>query len=110
MHDFIRQYEAMSQLTRQMVEAARANDWDSLNTLERNLGTLRDQLIRIDRQPAALTEHERERKRELILRMLDDDREIRRHTELWMREARQMLSSWQVTRNLREAYGGSGPH
>lgn len=109
MQDFITHYETMSQLTQQMVEAARANNWDTLADLERSLGTIRDQLVRIDDTQIKLSEDQRQRKRELILRMLDDDREIRRHTEHWMKSVRSMLAGNIMERNLRETYG-AGPH
>jgi len=100
-------YEVMCRLTGQMAEAARENDWGLLGSLEREVAELRDYLkdqdangIRFD-----LSESQRKRKRDLILRMLADDREIRRHTEPWMANVRALLAGSALERNLRRAYG-----
>lgn len=98
-------YERMSELTDQMAAAARANDWDRLCELERELAGLRDWLQSNDAQPVRLDESERQRKVELIKRMLADDREVRRHTEPWMDDVRKLLSTGARTRNLQATYG-----
>lgn len=98
-------YERMSELTDQMVQAARDNDWDRLCELEQQLAGLREWLVRHDAQPARLNETERQRKVELIKRMLADDREVRRHTEPWMEDVRKLLATGNRARNLQATYG-----
>jgi flagellar protein FliT len=43
-------------------------------------------------------------KRQLIERILDDDAEIRRHTEPWMEHVRHLLGDNQRLRELQRAY------
>lgn len=107
MHETLKPYEAMSQLTSRMVEAARDNDWDLLETLEQAVGVIRNQLQAQDAQGTTPITDEpvRIRKRELILRILADDREIRRHTEPWIAHVRTLLAGSAAQRTLRQAYG-----
>lgn len=99
-------YEDMSALSAQMVEAARSQDWDRLVGLERSVSTLRGTLAEDD--SASLSSTEVERKRSLIQRILDDDAEIRRHTEPWMEHVRQFLGGEKMRRNVERAYGAGG--
>lgn len=82
-------FEEMSALSARMVEAAQAHDWDKLIHLEKSVAALRHTLL--DDDTAALTTAEAEMKRALIQRILDDDAEIRRHTEPWMERLRRFL-------------------
>jgi flagellar protein FliT len=99
-------YESMSGLSAQMADAARANDWDRLSTLEHQVSDLREQMVHLDPQApsASLSETERRRKIELIKRMLADDREVRRHTDPWMDGVRQLLGGNVRGRAMRNAY------
>jgi len=99
-------YEAMCRLTGMMTEAARDNDWGLLGSLEREVAALRNHLQAQDANGMHydLNESERMRKRELILRMLADDREIRRYTEPWMASVRALLAGAALERNVRRAY------
>jgi len=106
MRNTIERFELMCKLTSQMVEAARSNDWDQLGTLEHEVAQLRDSLARDEYQGIVvqLSDEQRERKRNLILRMLDDDREIRKHTEPWMASVRRLLSNNSMKRSLQKTY------
>ena len=108
MQDNLVHYEAMCRLTGQMAEAARENEWDLLGSLEKQVAAIREYLLAEDAGDMLLelNEAQRERKRELILRMLADDREIRRHTEPWMASVRALLTGSASERNVRKAYGG----
>jgi flagellar protein FliT len=76
-------YEEMSRLSSRMAAAARASDWEHLIELERGIRSLRDALLAIaDDGSEAATDLAR--KHGLIQRILDDDAEVRRHTEPWM--------------------------
>lgn len=99
-------YEDMSALSAQMVEAARSQDWDRLVGLEKSVSTLRETLAEDD--SASLSRTEVERKRSLIQRILDDDAEVRRHTEPWMEHVRQFLGGESMRRNVERAYGAGG--
>lgn len=99
----IHMYESMSEISAQMVIAARANDWDRLVALEKDCAGLARHLE--GAQPVALNEEERHRKVQLIRRILADDAEVRRHTEPWMEGVRQFLGGTAREQKVREAYG-----
>lgn len=97
-------YQEISALSSQMVEAAQARDWDRLVGLEQSVSTLRNTLM-ADDDNANLTPDDRGLKAALIQRILDDDAEIRRHTEPWMEHVRQFLGSSSQRRKVENAYG-----
>lgn len=99
-------YEEISALSARMVAAAQANDWDALIDLERGVAGLRDTLMTAD--DAISTPIDLERKRDLIQRILEDDAEVRRHTEPWMEQVRHFLGSANRRQQVERAYGGSG--
>jgi flagellar protein FliT len=99
-------YEEMSTLSTRMVEAARANDWENLIQLEKSVVTLRLSLA-ADDDNSRLTVREMEMKRALIQRILDDDAEVRRHTEPWMEQVRQFLGGNVRRKQVESAYGAS---
>lgn len=96
-------YESICAVSSQMVDAARENDWDRLVTLERQVAELRHQLQPYDELPLSMAEIEH--KRNLIQRILDDDAEVRRHTEPWMEQVRRFLGAGTAQRKLEHAYG-----
>jgi flagellar protein FliT len=100
-------YERMSELSAMMVNAARATDWDRLSGLELEVRQIRDELQRLEpaEGPALpLSGTDRQRKMELIKQILQDDREVRRHTEPWMESVRAMLGGNARGRAVRAAY------
>lgn len=99
-------YQEMSTLSSRMVEAARASDWDKLIRLEKSVVALRLSLA-ADDDNSRLTRDEIEAKRALIQRILDDDAEIRRHTEPWMEQVRQFLGGNSRRKQVESAYGAS---
>ena len=99
-------YEEMSALSARMVDAARANDWENLIQLEKSVVALRRSLA-LDDDNSQLTPGEVEMKRSLIQRILDDDAEIRRHTEPWMEQVRQFLGGNARRKQVESAYGAS---
>lgn len=96
-------YEEMSALSRQMVEAARANDWNALGQLEHSVAALRESL-RADDDNSCLNNAEIESKIQLIQRILADDAEVRRHTEPWMEQVRQFLGGNAKRRKVERTY------
>lgn len=103
-------YETMSDLSGQMVDAARANDWDGLCALEHEVAALRDSLIQQDPPSLAgkLDEPTRSRKIALIHKILADDREIRSHTTPWMDNVKALLAGGARARAVNQAYGMNG--
>jgi flagellar protein FliT len=104
----IEMYQDMSTLSARMVAAARARDWDTLIGLERAVAALRDRLMALD-DNASLSEAELGLKADLIRRILDDDAEIRRHTEPWMERVRQFLGDRRRRPAAEPAGGASSP-
>ena len=99
-------YEEMSALSARMVEAAQANDWENLIALEKSVVALR-RLLEVDDDNSRLSAREVELKRTLIQRILDDDAEVRRHTEPWMEQVRQFLGGSARRKQVEGAYGAS---
>lgn len=96
-------YEEMSRLSARMVEAAHGGDWQTLIELEGSVSSLRDQVLAMPVE-AGLPRADAARRRKLIERILDDDAEIRRHTEPWMDRVRHLLGDNRRLLELRRAY------
>lgn len=96
-------YESLSRLSAAMVSAAQANDWERLCELEAKVARLRDALAAPLRLSAAGAE-DTARKIELIHHILDNDAEIRRHTEPWMESVRRFLGGATKGRTMRASY------
>lgn len=97
-------YEQMCALSARMVEAARAQDWDNLVALEEAVAGLRDTLMH-EAQAMPSAPQDAEKMRTLIQRILQDDAEIRRHTEPWMEQVRRFLTGNTRKRQVDQAYG-----
>jgi len=97
-------YEDMSTLSTLMVEAARAHDWDRLVSLEDSVTELKVALESND-DNSQFSANEILRKRTLIQKILQDDAEVRRHTEPWMEHLRQFLGQNNVRKQVARAYG-----
>ncbi|GAB2883838.1 hypothetical protein GCM10027046_10420 [Uliginosibacterium flavum] len=100
-------YESILQLSRRMVAAAEANDWDLLCALESEVTALRERLQQDDPPAlqASLDEATRQRKATLIHQILADDREIRSHTQPWMESVKTLLAGNARQRSVQQAYG-----
>lgn len=96
-------YENMRRLSSRMVEAARARDWEELSELEGGVNDLRAalQASAHEAPPAAM---DLAHKHRLIRRILDDDAEVRRHTEPWMDQLGQLLGDSAQRREILKAY------
>jgi flagellar protein FliT len=97
-------YEQMSALSAQMVEAAQANDWERLIVLEKSVAALRE-ILMADADADVPAPQDAELKRALIQRILDNDAEIRRHTEPWMERVRDLLGGAARRKRLEQTYG-----
>ena len=109
MSDQIDRYEEIRALSADMVNAARSNDWERLVTLERSVAALRDELVaNAGLDPDATTSAmEIDHKRGLIQQILEDDAEVRRHTEPWMEHVRQFLGSQNRRKQVQHAYAAT---
>ncbi|MCK9381425.1 MAG: flagellar protein FliT [Sulfuritalea sp.] len=105
-------YEEISLLTSRMVAAARASAWDSLTELEQRIAALRDSLLAAAGNGNAADiapDSDLARKHSLIQRILEDDAEVRRHTEPWMEHLYQFLGDSTRRRDILKAYAaGAG--
>jgi|SRR5690554_5564951 len=97
-------YETLGRVSADMVEAARANDWDRLTELDRQMTAAREALAR---QPESGTPDDATllRRAALITTILENNREVRRHVDPWMASARRLLTSGERERSVRAAYG-----
>lgn len=81
--------EDMHQISSHMVDAARANDWDRLVSLELDVSALRQRMA--DNDETVASPAERARKVALMKQILAHDAEVRRHVEPWMEQAKVFL-------------------
>ena len=97
-------YQAMSDLTGQMLAAARVRDWEYLAELESHCASHVEQLKQ--GEPVAVLEPAlRARKVKMIHQILAHDREIRDLTTPWMAELATLISSTGAERRVAQAYG-----
>lgn len=99
-------YENVASITAQMLSAARSENWDRLIELE-SLCTSQVGRLRENDPIAKVTGDARERKVKIIMRILDDDRQIRALTEPQLERLSHLISSAGKERKLMQAYG---PH
>lgn len=97
-------YENVAVITDKMLNAAKSEDWDLLIELETHCSTHVKTLQMNDSQDE-LTEEMRQRKVNVIKKILADDREIRVLTEPWMEQLSQIMQSSQSSRLLTKTYG-----
>ncbi len=102
--EVIHLYENVASITQQMLTAAREGDWDRLAILETRCS---DQvnILKSGEPPLPLTGASRERKVEIIKKILADDREIRNLTQPWMEQLTRLINSTGTERRLNQAYG-----
>lgn len=97
-------YETVAGITTQMLQAARSGDWNQLVTLEsRCSGHV--QRLQSGEPPEPLTGTGRQRKVEIIKKILADDREIRTITEPRMEHLSALMKNVSTERKLTQAYG-----
>lgn len=96
-------YESVSDLTGQMVLAARSRDWESLVELESNCAS-RIEVLKAN-ESLALSGEVRDQKVRIINTILAHDREIRDLTMPWMAELANLINSASSQRRLNNAYG-----
>lgn len=103
MNPVIENYEFLSSITAQMRVAATHGQWDQLVELEkqcsRHVEVMKTQDVGI-----STDENTRLRKMELIRKILEDDAEIRNHTEPWVAQLQRIMQSTGQERRLQQTY------
>lgn len=100
-------YETIAEITDQMVMAARTGDWEQLAALESRCSSQVDIIRQNEEPPQTLSDLARERKVNIIKKILADDREIRSITEPWMERLATLIDSASTERKLSQAYGAN---
>lgn len=88
----IEHYEAIAAASRQMLEAARADDWDEVARQEARCRTLIGGLKRATAS-GALARADRRQRLALLRTILADDAEIREIAEPWLKEIEALLQA-----------------
>ena len=97
-------YEDVAELTKQMLTAARQQDWDKLTELETSCAQHVAQLKMI-KDALPLAQESRERKVASIKSILEDDREIRNLVSPWMARLNTLINSHKTNSKVTRAYG-----
>ncbi|MGV3741039.1 MAG: flagellar protein FliT [Burkholderiaceae bacterium] len=104
--DILEVYENVATITTQMLAAARTGDWEQLAELESRCSSQVATLKQVDAS-ITLTGSNRDKKVEIIRKILADDQEIRAITEPWMKQLSALMQSTGTERKLSQAYGSS---
>lgn len=102
----IANYESLSALTEQMRTAAVQGEWDQLVGLEQQCSQHVATMKPVD-TTAILDESARQRKIQLIKKILADDADIRNRTEVWMGQLQRIMQSNRQEQRLQQAYSVS---
>lgn len=100
----ISNYESLSAITGQMREAAVHGNWDTLISLEQQCTQQVTHMKPVDIE-TTLDEPSRQRKIQLIKKILTDDAEIRNLTESWMGQLQRIMQSNRQEQRLHQVYG-----
>ena len=88
--ELIARYEAIAHVSRAMLVAAHADDWNEVSALED-----RCRALIVELKAAARTTHlgvaEQRRRIEILRAILADDAEVRKRSEPWLRQLEQLL-------------------
>jgi flagellar protein FliT len=98
-------YENVAVITDRMLNAARTADWDLLIELETECSS-QVQELKISEPIGDLPLDLRNRKVQIIKKILADDREIRDITEPWMAQLADLMKNTESNRKLSQTYGG----
>lgn len=102
--DIIAIYEDVASLTGEMLASARSGNWDQLAALESRCSS-RVSLLRQGEAPVPLSGDLREKKVQIIRKILADDRAIRSLTDPWMEQLQWQISGVNTESKLARAYG-----
>jgi flagellar protein FliT len=101
--DVLAVYENVASITNEMVAAAKNGDWEQLAILESHCSSQVEALKKAD-STLALTGAHRDKKVEIIRKILADDQEIRAITQPWMKHLAALMQSTGTERKLSKAY------
>lgn len=104
-HQIVTSYESLSAITGQMRDAAIHEEWDQLIGLEQQCSRYVAAMKPLD-EVTTLDEPARQRKIQLIKKILRDDAEIRNRTQAWMGQLQRIMQSNRQEQRLQQAYGG----
>lgn len=102
--DLLAVYENVASITNEMVVAARNGNWEQLALLELHCSSQVETLKKFDSGVSLSGEH-RDKKVEIIRKILADDQQIRAITEPWMKQLSGLMHSAGTERKLSQAYG-----
>lgn len=102
-NEIIATYEAVRDITRLMLDAARKNEWDDLPALEQRRYAFVEKLMASDQGDASDAQLNA-KKSELIRSILENDTETKDLTECWMTELRQIIGSVGAEKRLNNTY------
>jgi flagellar protein FliT len=88
-----------------MREAAERGEWDQLIDLEQQCSRHVDAMRQADAS-ASLDETARQRKAQIIKKILEHDADIRSRTVAWMGQLQRIMQSNRQEQRLSRAYGG----
>lgn len=102
-HNTIIIYENVAGITKQMLQAAKQQDWDELVILEASCA---EQIakLKVVEDALPLSRDVRERKLASIKSILADDREIRNIVSPWMERLTSLMSSLHMEGKLTRTY------
>ena len=104
-HQVIANYESLSTLTAQMREAAVRGEWENLIELEQQCRQYVAAMKQADAS-ATLDEPSRQRKVQIIKKILENDADIRSRTVAWMGQLQRIMQSNRQEQRLHQAYRG----
>ncbi|MDD2721916.1 MAG: flagellar protein FliT [Gallionella sp.] len=104
--DVLTHYESLSGLTAQMRTAAQSGEWDTLIGLEQQCSRHVEQMRAVTTN-ISLDESSRQRKIQLIKKILADDAAIRNQTESWMGQLQRIMQSNRQEQRLNRSYGAA---
>ncbi len=96
-------YRAITAVSTRTLAAARRGDWDEVVAEQDRCRELVDELRAIP--PSALSEVERLEKFEILVRLVDEDAQIRDLVQPWMQKLERMLNTAGNERRLDASYG-----
>jgi flagellar protein FliT len=97
-------YESIADVSQLMLQAAWRSDWEALVDAEQCCASLIGRLKAAGDQNAVLDESGRQRKHDVIRRVLADDAQIRDLTQPWLRKLGEQLGYRRNARSLEAAY------
>lgn len=102
--EVISNYESLSTLTEQMRNAALQGEWDHLVELEQQCSRQVAAMKPLDAD-STLDVAARQRKIQLIKKILANDADIRSRTQAWMGQLQNIIQSNHQEQRLQRAYG-----